>query len=82
MKTKILADFEICISVPLKEVRLNSCRTDVLYYCNRLLVGSNLNYFRERYAPFVFHLRFFLKCKTGLKRSKAEFIQKSYLVLL
>ena len=56
------------------------------------VIGSNLNFdtiltykrslFRERYGPFVFHLEFFLKFKIALKGSKAEFMQKSYLVLL
>ena len=39
-------------------------------------------FFRERYAPFVFHLEFFLKSKITRKGSKAEFMQKLYLVLL
>ena len=57
----------------LKKVKLNSCRTDVLYYCNRFLIGLNLNFdtiltykrsfFRDRYAPFVFYLRFFSNVK-------------------
>ena len=56
------------------------------------LIGLNLNFdtiltykqslLRERYAPFVLHLEFFLTCKIGLKRSKAEFMQTSCLVLL
>ena len=56
-----------------------------LCYYNRLLIGINLNFdtilaykwsfFRERYAPFVFHLECFVKCKIGLKESKAEFMQ-------
>ena len=56
-----------------------------MYYCNRLLIGLNLNFdkiltswqwcFTERYAPFVLHLEIFLKCKLTLKGSKADFMQ-------
>ena len=66
------------------KVRLNSCRADVLHYCERHLIGLDLNFdtiltykqffFMERYTPFVFYLEFFLKYKTGLKRSKTEFM--------
>ena len=62
----------------LKKVRPNSCRTDVLHNCNRLLIGLNLNfdpiltyqrsYFTESYTPFVLHMEFFLKCEIALKR--------------
>ena len=64
---------------------LNSCRTDVLHYCNRLLIGLNLNfdkiltseqlYFAEKYAPSVLHLEIFLKCKLTFKKSRADFMQ-------
>ena len=74
----------------LNKVRLNSCRTDVVFYCNRLSIELIVNFdtiltykrsfFRKRYAPFVFHLEFFLKCKIARKRSKAEFMQKLYFV--
>ena len=76
----------------LKKVGLNSCKTDVLHNCNRLLIGLNLNfdliltyqrsYFTESYTPFVLHLEFFLKFEIVLKRSKALFMKKECLVLL
>ena len=49
----------------LKKVWLNSCRTDLLYYCNRLLIGLNLNF-------DTVHLDFFLKCKIALIGGIAE----------
>ena len=33
------------IKQSLKKVRLNSCRTVLLYYCNRLLIELNLNFY-------------------------------------
>ena len=36
----------------------------------------------EKYAPFVLHLEFSVKCKISIKESKAEFMQKGYLVLM
>ena len=37
-------NFSPNVKETLKKVRLNSCRTDVLYNCNRLLIGLNLNF--------------------------------------
>ena len=69
----------------LRKVRLNSCRADVLHYCERHLIGLDLNFdtiltykqsffYGKIYSLYVL-FGIFLKCKIGLKRSKTKFMQ-------
>ena len=37
-------EFSLKYKIGLQGVRLNSCKSDVLYYCNRLLIESCLNF--------------------------------------
>ena len=82
------------IKVALKKVRVTLWRTDVMHYWsrNRLLVclNSKFDEFKEFYkvrikkkrTNFLQCLEFFLKCKTDLKESMAQFMQNWFIVLL
>ena len=59
-----------------------SCITVIDFWLGQIWIliqywHINALFFRERYAPFVFHLKFFHGCKIARKGSKAEFMQKS-----
>ena len=76
----------------LKQVRVILCRTDTLYHRNRLLVYSNSKFdklkelhplrIEKKGTKNLHRLEFFLRCRKGLKKINAQFMQNWCLVLL